>query len=73
MDPDNQLNANAIRWLMTNGINGHWRSTQETAWTLMALTNWLVATGELHADYDWAVGLNGVRLGDGTCELRHGK
>jgi len=66
IDPENQLNSNAVRWLMTKRINGHWRSTQETAWTLMTLTNWLVATGELSADYDWAVGMNGVRLGDGS-------
>jgi uncharacterized protein YfaS (alpha-2-macroglobulin family) len=66
LDPDNQLNVNAVRWLMTNRVDGHWRSTQETAWTLLTLNNWIVATGELSANYDWAVGLNGERLGDGT-------
>jgi len=66
IDPANQLNANAVRWLMTNRTSGHWKTTQETAWSLMTLTQWIDLTGELQADYDWAVGLNGVRLGDGS-------
>jgi uncharacterized protein YfaS (alpha-2-macroglobulin family) len=66
IDPDNALNVNAVRWLMTHRTNGFWRTTQETAWTLMTLTRWMVATGELQADYDYAVGLNGERLGDGS-------
>jgi uncharacterized protein YfaS (alpha-2-macroglobulin family) len=32
----------------------------------MALTNWMVVSGDLNPDYDWAVGLNGIRLGDGS-------
>jgi uncharacterized protein YfaS (alpha-2-macroglobulin family) len=66
IEPDNVLNANAVRWLMTHRTKGRWRSTQETAWSLMTLTNWMVASGELQADYDYAVGLNGERLGDGS-------
>jgi uncharacterized protein YfaS (alpha-2-macroglobulin family) len=63
IDPQNPLNANAVRWLMSNRTNGHWIGTQETAWSLMALTNWMVASGELKADYQYAVALNGERLG----------
>jgi alpha-2-macroglobulin len=66
IDPDNELNANAVRWLMTNRTAGHWQTTQETAWSLMTLTRWMGITAELDADYDWAVGLNGTRLGDGS-------
>jgi uncharacterized protein YfaS (alpha-2-macroglobulin family) len=66
IDPDNGLNPNAVRWLMTHRSKGHWRTTQETAWSLMTLTHWMVATGELDADYDWAVGVNNTRLGDGS-------
>ena len=25
---------------------GYWETTQETAWSLIALTDWMVATGE---------------------------
>jgi len=66
IDPDNELNANAVRWLMSNRTDGRWYSTQETAWSLITLVNWLEATGELRADYDWAVDLNGSQVGAGT-------
>ncbi len=65
LDPENPQNANAVRWLMASRTKGHWEGTQETAWSLMALTNWITATGELEADYRYAVALNGTRLGGG--------
>lgn len=65
IDPNSPLNVNAVRWLMSSRTGGHWRGTQETAWTLMALTNWMVASGELNANYQYAIGLNGERLGGG--------
>ena len=65
IDADNPLNANAVRWLMSHRTNGHWRGTQETAWTLMGLTNWMETSGELHADYQYAVAFNEERLGGG--------
>lgn len=68
IDPGNPLNANAVRWLMSNRTSGHWRGTQETAWTLMALTNWMVSSGELKANYHYAVALNGEKLGGGTAD-----
>jgi hypothetical protein len=45
---------------------GRWETTQETAWALIALTDWMKATGELNADYDWVVAINGQVLGNGT-------
>ncbi len=71
IDPDNGLNFNAVRWLMAHRTKGHWSTTQETAWSLMALTNWIEATGELNAAYDWAVGVNNIRLGDGSANQRN--
>jgi hypothetical protein len=65
IDPENPLNANAVRWLMSHRTDGHWLGTQETAWTLMALTNWMVASGELQADYQYGIALNGERIGGG--------
>ncbi|HVN53000.1 MAG TPA: Ig-like domain-containing protein [Anaerolineaceae bacterium] len=66
VDPKNALNANAVRWLMSNRENGYWKGTQENAWTLMALTNWIVQTGELKANYQYAAAFNGEALFDGT-------
>ncbi|MFZ5881232.1 MAG: Ig-like domain-containing protein [Chloroflexota bacterium] len=62
VDPENPLTANAVRWVMSNRRGGRFDSTQETAWTLMALTNWLKVTGELDGSYSYALGLNGELL-----------
>lgn len=66
IDPQNPLTANAVRWLMSSRTGDHWASTQETAWTLMSLTDWLVASKEYDTSYQYAVGLNGKKLQDGT-------
>ncbi|MBI5841275.1 MAG: Ig-like domain-containing protein [Chloroflexi bacterium] len=66
IDPKNPITANAVRWLMAHRDGGHWHSTQETAWTLIALTNWLVESKEFETSYQYAVGLNGESLEQGT-------
>lgn len=65
IDPDNALNVNAVRWLMTHRSQGYWRTTQETAWSLMGLTGWINATGELQANYSYDISLNNEQVGDG--------
>ncbi len=62
IDPQNPITANAVRWLMVHRQGGHWHSTQETAWSLMALTNWLTVSKEYESNYQFAVGLNGTLL-----------
>lgn len=64
--PDDPLVANAVRWLMNTRRQGHWETTQETAWSILALTDFLVATGELEADYAYHVTLNGAVIGTST-------
>jgi uncharacterized protein YfaS (alpha-2-macroglobulin family) len=66
LDPDHALAPNAVRWLMAVRENGYWETTQETAWSLIALTDWMVATGELEGAYDWQVLVNGESLGEGS-------
>ena len=68
IDPNNPINANAVRWLMSHRTDGHWSGTQETAWTLMALTHWMVSSGELEANYPYAVALNNKELGSGAAK-----
>jgi len=58
LDPANQLNPNVVRWLMVARKDGVWETTQESAWALMALTDWMDYTGELKADYDYGAWLN---------------
>jgi uncharacterized protein YfaS (alpha-2-macroglobulin family) len=69
-DPENALIPNVVRWLMTARKGGHWETTQETAWSIMALTDFMVATGELQGDYDYQVTLNGSSLGQGTVTVQ---
>jgi hypothetical protein len=70
LDPDQALAPNAVRWLMAarkDGAHlGAWETTQETAWSLIALTDWMVATGELEGEYNWQVVVNGEKLGEGS-------
>ncbi len=69
IQPDNPILPNAVRWLMSIRENGgHWETTQETAWAIIGLTDWMVATGELEGNYAWYVSLNGEGLGEGTVD-----
>jgi uncharacterized protein YfaS (alpha-2-macroglobulin family) len=65
LDPDNPLAPNAVRWLMSVRKAARWETTQENAWAIMALTDWMTATGELEGDYAWSARLNGAEMGDG--------
>jgi len=69
IDPKNALNANAARWLMSNrSAGGHWGGTQQTAWALMALVNWMTASGDLKPQYSFALDVNDVRKLDGQAD-----
>jgi uncharacterized protein YfaS (alpha-2-macroglobulin family) len=65
LDAQNQLNPNVVRWLMVARRDGVWETTQETAWSLMALTEWMQHTGELKGEYDYATWLNDGALASG--------
>ena len=65
LDPDNLLAPNAVRWLMVARTAGHWPTFQENAWSILALTEWMVATSELEADYGYQVTVNGDELASG--------
>ncbi|MBN1217524.1 MAG: Ig-like domain-containing protein [Anaerolineae bacterium] len=66
LDPDNALNPNVVRWLMVARKDGIWETTQETAWALIGLTDWMLATGELEADYEYTALLNDTELASGA-------
>lgn len=65
LQPDQELLPQVVRWLMSTREMGHWATTQENAWVIMALSTWLETSGELDADYDWQVDLNNSPLGEG--------
>lgn len=56
--PQSDLLPNVVRYLMAQRRADAWETTQETAWAVMALTDWMLASGELNADYRYSVALN---------------
>jgi hypothetical protein len=49
LDPQSfigSLGPNAVRWLMSARTANRWGTTQENAWSIIALTDWMAATGE---------------------------
>ncbi|MFB0537277.1 MAG: Ig-like domain-containing protein [Anaerolineae bacterium] len=71
LDPENELIPNVVRWLMVARREGIWETTQETAWALIALTDWMVETGELQGEYDYLVRLNGDELASGAVDAEN--
>jgi hypothetical protein len=65
-DPSSALLPDAVRYLMAHrGANGAWGSTYETAWTITALTRYMLATGELGGNFAYEATLNGAPLASG--------
>jgi len=71
LDPGNELIPNVVRWLMVARKAGIWETTQETAWALIALTDWMVETGELQGEYQYLVRLNGDELASGAVDAEN--
>ena len=67
-DPKNALLPNAVRWLMVARKEGHWETTQVTAWSVLALTDFMAATGELVGNYTYDVAVNGQALASGSVD-----
>lgn len=67
-DPKNATLPNAVRWLMVARKEGHWETTQETAWSVLGLTEFMAGTGELNANYTYQVTLNGTSIGSGSVD-----
>ncbi len=60
------LLPNVVRWLMMARQDGRWETTQENVWAIIALTDWMQATGELEADFSYRVSLNQNELATGA-------
>lgn len=66
LDPDEPLLPQVVRWLMSAREAGRWATTQENAWAIIALTDWMATSGELEGNYEWTVSLNGETLDQGA-------
>ncbi len=64
--PEDAIGPNVVRWLMTVRKAGAWETTQETVWSILALTDWMVASGELKGNYSYRVTLNGQSWAEGA-------
>lgn len=58
IEPENALLPQAVRWLMTARTASFWPTLHETAWSLQALTAYMAASGELDANFGYAVAVN---------------
>ncbi|MEP7286630.1 MAG: Ig-like domain-containing protein [Chloroflexota bacterium] len=65
IDPTNKLIPNVVRWLMIARKADAWETTQETAWAVMGLTDWMQVTGELKPNYSFDVTINDKALTTG--------
>lgn len=70
-DPSSMLVPNAVRYLMGLREQGHWRTTQETAMSLLAISEYLASTGELEANYTYRATLDSRVLSEGTIDPDH--
>jgi uncharacterized protein YfaS (alpha-2-macroglobulin family) len=66
LKPDSEIIPNIVRYLMVQRKADAWETTQETAWSVMALTDWMVVSGELKPNYSFEAQLNGKSLAQGT-------
>jgi hypothetical protein len=63
LDSSSPLAAKTVRYLMQNRFGGYWRTTQETAQTIIALTDYLAQSGELNASFSYEVFVDGASAG----------
>jgi uncharacterized protein YfaS (alpha-2-macroglobulin family) len=64
--PQSNLLPDVVRWLIAARTVDHWPTTQETVWSITALTEWMVLTGELKGQYTYNLSLNRQALGKGV-------
>ncbi len=64
VSPDHPLVEPAASWLVENRRGAQWKSTRDTAIVLLALNDYLRLSGELEADLDVTVFVNGRRLAE---------
>lgn len=64
--PNDSLIPSVVRWLMVARSSGRWETTQENVWAILGLTDYMTATGELTADYSYALWINGIGRASGA-------
>jgi alpha-2-macroglobulin len=62
IDPQNKLTDPTANWLIKNRRGAQWSNTRDTAITLLALSDYLKKSGELNAEGEYAVSVNGTEI-----------
>jgi alpha-2-macroglobulin len=62
VDPRHRLVEPAMNWLVKNRRGTEWSNTRDTAITILALSDFLKATGEVATDVEYAVAVNGKEI-----------
>lgn len=62
VDPQNKLVEPVTNWLIKNRRGSQWSNTRDTAITVLALNDYLRATGEARPDLEYEVSINGQTL-----------
>lgn len=64
--PEDGAAPEVLRWLMGRRDGQFWgQSTHDSAWAVLALTDWIVVSGELTASYDWRLTWDGREIAGG--------
>ncbi|MEI8230380.1 MAG: Ig-like domain-containing protein [Candidatus Peregrinibacteria bacterium] len=66
IDSENVIIPNVVRYLLAIRSEGHWDTTQSTAFSLLSLTQYLEKTNELNASYTAGIQVNGKSMLDVT-------
>jgi len=63
IDPQNPLVESSMNWLVKNRRGAQWSNTRDTTFAVLALCDYLRATGELAPELEYEVLVNGERVG----------
>ncbi|MEM7309929.1 MAG: MG2 domain-containing protein [Planctomycetota bacterium] len=61
-DPTSELVAPAVNWLVQNRRGNQWSNTRDTAMVVLALTDYLKASGELESEVEYELSVNGTSV-----------
>ena len=62
IDPTNELVPSVTNWLVKNRRGAQWSNTRDTAIVVLALNDYLRASGELGQEIGYEVSVNGTRI-----------
>lgn len=62
IDPENKLIEPVTNWLVKNRRGAHWSNTRDTAISVLALNDYLKASGELDTDLEYEIFANGQSI-----------